>query len=222
MSTRLFNIIVLLFVTLASVSLVEGGYWALEKFLFARVSNENLENNSRVIKQSGSRRKAISSHDYRIIIKRNLFAAGDKDVGPLETEIKPMEELRPSTLELVLMGTILGDGVANRAFIMDKKNRKQDVYEVGDAVAGAFIKKIIRGKVILASNGQDEVLDIAAAASVRKSNPSPKVPTSSERRVIKRVGTGEPVAVDPGGRVRKPVRMPRKILTNDLPPLEIR
>ena len=100
-------------------------------------------------------------NDYQIIVKRNIFGA------VLEQEVTPAEEKKPeepepekTTLKLTLLGTVSGNEHDARAIIVDEKEKKQDIYQIGDAVQGALITKIKRGKVILDVDGKREFLVI--------------------------------------------------------------
>lgn len=72
-----------------------------------------------------------------------------------------------TSLDLVLMGIIDGRTQDRRAIILNKKDNTQHIYQVGDTVAGARIKGIFWGKVVLNANGRDEVLDMSETASYR-------------------------------------------------------
>ena len=70
---------------------------------------------------------------------------------------------------------------ADRAIIFDKTVNKQALYETGDAVQGAVVKEILRGKVILVYNGRDEMLDMSEAAKVRPAYAVPVAKTGVVR-----------------------------------------
>ena len=73
-----------------------------------------------------------------------------------------------TSLDLVLMGIIDGRTQDRRAIILNKKDNTQHIYQVGDTVAGAQIKGIFWGKVVLSANGRDEVLDMSETTQYRK------------------------------------------------------
>lgn len=105
--------------------------------------------------------------EQSIIVKRNLLGppAGGK---PLEmATIDPLAGLQATSLDLVLMGIVDGRNQDSRAIILTKKDRKQRIYQTGDMVAGAQIKSILWGRVVLSTNGRDEVLDMSEAAKFR-------------------------------------------------------
>ncbi len=99
---------------------------------------------------------------YQTIIKRNLFNAQvEEDQTPEEEvaqDVAP-ENLEPTKLKLVLWGTVTGSEVVY-AVIEDKKQRKQGLYEIGDVVQQATLKKIMRHGVVLNHNGKDQILEM--------------------------------------------------------------
>ena len=102
--------------------------------------------------------------NYQIILTRNIFEAvlEQKNVEPKKKEPKKVVEKEPekTTLKLVLQGTVSGAERDARAVIVDQKEKKQDIYQIGDAVQGALITSIERGKVILEVNGKKQLLVI--------------------------------------------------------------
>jgi len=119
-------------------------------------------------KRGGVKKK----EDYSIIAKRALF--GKVKEKPVAKPPIPQQTLAPTSLDLVLFGTISGTADDQRAFIRDKKKGKQDIYYVGDAIKHAQIKEISRGKIILTVNGKDEVLLMQEAKSPKGSANSKK------------------------------------------------
>jgi type II secretion system protein C len=97
--------------------------------------------------------------DYQIIVTRNIFKASlDEKAGAQLKEIDT-EQLEQTALQLTLEGTVYGsDEGDTRAIITDEKEKKQNIYRIGESVQGAVIKGIERGKVILFANGRNEVL----------------------------------------------------------------
>ncbi|MDH3330531.1 MAG: hypothetical protein OEM01_14985 [Desulfobulbaceae bacterium] len=151
------------------------------------------------------------SDDYRIVIDRNIFGAAlDKKVE--ETDSIPVEELKPTTLKLSLMGTVFGNQKDSRAIIADETSRKQDIYAAGDTIQGALIKVIERRRVILRVNGKDEILSIKEREGGPADNrlsaaPEPVVRRSLRDRLNARMPTvrpslpnrPRPVIIPPGG-----------------------
>ena len=93
--------------------------------------------------------------DYSIIVRRKLFGSMKQEKAE---KPKPVAVLTTTTLDLILLGTVTGDNDVQRAIILDKKARTQDLYYNGDAIGPALIKEVGRGKVILTIDGKDEVL----------------------------------------------------------------
>ncbi len=85
--------------------------------------------------------------------------------------------LRKTSLGLVLMGTAIGR--TNRAIILAKKDKKQQIYQVGDVVAGARIARILWRKVIFDIDGREEILDMSEAEKYRTQLVIPSVAAAS-------------------------------------------
>jgi len=100
----------------------------------------------------------VKKSNYRAITRRNIFGAVEKAAPVPELEVKEIETLEPTTLDLSLLGTIAGDQESARAIIFDRKKKSQNIYRIEDTVQGAVIKQILRGKVVLRVDGRDEIL----------------------------------------------------------------
>ena len=187
MTARITDILPLLLITLLCVVAVEGGYQALEYFVLRTPAKQAaIVDSVAVEKNTTGETEQKKKHDYHIILQRNLFGSPpgkDEPVAPVELGPDYAENLKLTSLDIVLMGTISGGEDADRAIILDKKSRKQDLYEKGDEIQGALVKEILRGKVILVYNGKDEMLDMSEAANVRPSYAVPVAKTAP--------GTGE-------------------------------
>jgi general secretion pathway protein C len=103
--------------------------------------------------------KSLVVTGYTKIVERNIFGATEKVVEAPAEEVEPVETLEETSLQLSLLGTIAGDTAsANRAIILDQRERSQGIYRVGDSVQEAEIRQILRGKVILRHGEKDEIL----------------------------------------------------------------
>ena len=119
--------------------------------------------------------------DYTKIVERNIFGATEKvEKEPVE-EVKPIETLEETSLQLSLQGTIAGDTASARAIILDQRSRSQDIYRIGDSVQEAQIKQILRGKVILRHGDKDEILTMVEGDD-KPQAASPTAPTVNARR----------------------------------------
>ncbi len=219
MTTRLYNILPFLVITVACIIGVEGFYFVVERFVF---DSTDVEVEQQVVSEpvatttfeTDDKKKVV---DYSIITRRNLFGKPPAVGGPVEEKPVIEEELEVSALEVVLMGTI-GSGENSRAIILNKKDRKQEIYTIGDNVQGANIKEIRRGKVILTHNGKDEMLDMSEAAKFgsRTQRPTSVSPTMRQRTltpqsdstgsVRSEVQTVKPRVVRPTRRIVRPRR----------------
>ena len=110
--------------------------------------------------QSGAVHRAGRGSDpgqYDAVVKRNLFKVEiEEKQTPAAASEKPVK-LEPTNLKLTLWGTVTGTSDV-WAVIEDKNARQQALYQVGDMVQGAQIKKILRHEVILNFQGKDQVL----------------------------------------------------------------
>lgn len=98
---------------------------------------------------------------YQVIVERNIFGAVLDQEAINKEEEKALEpEPEKTTLRLTLLGTVSGNERDARAIIVDEKEKKQDIYQIGDAIQGALITEIKRGKVILDLNGKRQFLVI--------------------------------------------------------------
>ncbi len=98
-------------------------------------------------------RPLISS--YNAITTRNLFGSVEKakDVKKID-----VEALEVTKLNLVLRGTVASGGKIRRAIIENADTKQQELFSVGDNVAGATVIEIMRGIVVLRVGAEDEVL----------------------------------------------------------------
>ena len=214
MAARITDILPFLLITLLCVGLVEGGYQALEHFgLSSPVEKVTILETAPVKTDQPGVVEDNTKHDYHVILERQLFgpAPGKGDTAPAEGS-GSTEDLQATSLNIVLMGTVNGGKGADRAIILDKSTNKQQLYETGDDIQGASIKEILRGKVILAYNGKDEMLDMSEAAKVRSAY---AVPVQQNASGLPRLPPGVSPAyrpqVSPRGTPRRVINRPRAI-----------
>lgn len=134
------------------------------------------------------------TQNYQVIVTRNIFQAALESVVEAPEEV--VEEVIPTSLNLTLLGTVTGNDRDARAIIVDNKDKQQDIYQIGDALQGAFIESIGRGKVTLDVNGKIEALLIKdregggpgapnVPLSTSRIEPQNKPEKSAERKVPK-------------------------------------
>jgi hypothetical protein len=120
-------------------------------------------------------------HDYAVIGENNLFHPERKIIK----EVKPLP--KP---ELILYGTIIGDGIST-AFIEDKKSSKttpgrgkrQTAVKKGDILSGFVLKEIKTDRIILSRGEEIMVVNLAETGKQRESEtalsfPKTNTPTS--------------------------------------------
>ena len=96
--------------------------------------------------------------DYKPIMDRNLFKT-QKEALEKATKVD-VNTLKPTELQLKLLGTVTGDPGKAYAVIEDEKGKQQHLYKLGDSVQNATLKMILREKVVLSVNNRDEILEI--------------------------------------------------------------
>ena len=108
-------------------------------------------------------RPDLPASRYQAVIDRNIFGAATTVASAPAEEVvtEVLEDLAPTSLKITLLGTITGDQENARAIIADDNKKTQGLYRIADAIQGAIIKKILRGKVIVRVNGEDQVLTMA-------------------------------------------------------------
>ncbi len=191
-------ILPILLITILCISAVEGFYYFGGKYL--QTLDKRRESSSAAVSVA-DREKIIKDFkkpvNASVITRRNLFASlkgSQVDVGKADS----LSTLELSSMDVVLMGTISGSGDGVRAVIYDKKDKKQELFQVGDYIQQAIIKQIMRGKVILNLNGKDEMLDISEARNVKIPQVAKINPVVQTRRVVGRP-VGQPVNSNNGG-----------------------
>lgn len=197
MASHISRILPLLVITLFCIVAVEGGYSIIEYFLFRQQVEETASPATSATKGKEEQVASGAPRDHNIILTRNLFGTNFKtEDTPSAPAVDVAANLDKSELEVVLVGTIGGGEGNNRAIILDKKTRKQDLYKEGDDLKGANVKEILRGKVILDVQGKEELLDMSEAATVRPAVKAPQGPPPGQ----------QPQAVGPPRPVRPEVR----------------
>jgi len=103
---------------------------------------------------------------FDVILDRNIFGSAETTAGGGKTqEIQKadIEALEPTSLKILLLGTVTGPEENARAVIEDSGKKVQGLYRVGDNIQDAVIQKIVRGKVVLRVGDKDEVLSMEPA-----------------------------------------------------------
>jgi general secretion pathway protein C len=162
---RLFSLINIVLITAISFLSVDTGYK-----IFASQLNPVFR-----FKITGAKRSLNTAEfkippfsQYRVILERNIFHSSTKSAVANEKTV--LENIKPTERNLKLWGTVVGSNPASAYAIIeesgvDSSRRKQSLYKRGDTVQGAEIKKILREKVILSANGNNEILRIAKPQS---------------------------------------------------------
>jgi general secretion pathway protein C len=122
--------------------------------------------------------------DYAIITERNLFGGtsqGLAEAAPEEIVLDDMPVALKS-LGLRLVGTVVANKPEDSSAIIENQStRKQEVYQEGDRVKEALIKRILRHNVVINTGRRDEVLTMVPEESAGR-KPAPKRATRTRRR----------------------------------------
>ena len=164
MKTPISAILPLLLISLACMLAVESFYKLMDNLLFMDAGKGKVVARIPEKKQATAATKRTLADDVRVVLERNLFGPPPSAVETEQAAELKTEDLKVTSLDLVLMGTIICGNEENRAIILEKAKKKQDIYEKGELVQGAVLKEIMRGKVVLNHNNQDEILDMTEAA----------------------------------------------------------
>ncbi|MBW2708925.1 MAG: PDZ domain-containing protein [Deltaproteobacteria bacterium] len=107
---------------------------------------------------------------YDKIAQRGLLGgpAAGREEKPEEMGAEQIAALKPTSLNIVLLGTVSGPQRVAFAVMEEKGKRKQGLYQTGDMVQGALIKKVLRGKVIIEVKGKDEILEMEQAKAGKR------------------------------------------------------
>ena len=92
---------------------------------------------------------------YSSVSERNIFGTTGKAIAKGQIDIA---ELKPTTLNLTLLGTVAGNRDFDYAVIEETDKKEQGLFRTGDTVASATVVKIMRGMVVLRVDGRDEIL----------------------------------------------------------------
>lgn len=108
--------------------------------------------------------KTAHLESYEIIRTRNLFDVLTRKPEPDRPETAEDAQQTPvekSDLKLALWGTVIAEPPSGSyAVIENQATREQALYQTGDSLVGAVLKQILRNKVILTKEGQDQFLEI--------------------------------------------------------------
>jgi len=123
---------------------------------------------------------------YAVIYERDLFSAGST-----QRLTSSQADLKPTDLNLKLWGTaVTGDGADGFAIIEDLLTHKQRLYRVGDLVVEqATLERVEKRRVILARDGEKEVLELAFGLPASESTGSPGERAGDQR--IQRTGENQ-------------------------------
>ena len=119
---------------------------------------------------------------YRAIIDRDIFSSGQEVLG--ESGGEDLSDLEPTSLNVALLGTVVGSEQYAFAVIEEVTQKKQGLYKAGDSIQGATVKRILRGKVVLRVNDKDEILTMEEEAASKPETENVRSPAVEEETTV--------------------------------------
>jgi general secretion pathway protein C len=164
MTTRYFNIANILLLTLGVFLCVQAFYTLVTPRPDYAVSV--ITPAARPLSTFAALRSKPPPGDYKAITDRNIFNSGTEEIAPKAQKFD-IEQLKQTDLKLKLWGTVTGQKGRAYAVIEDTKTREQNLYHAGDTIQNAVVKLILREKVVLNVDNQDEILAMEEISSRR-------------------------------------------------------
>lgn len=190
---RLFPLVNIVLITAISFLSVDTAYKLFAYKLNSVVWHQPIISNNSYMPNTAQFQKPPLSK-YNAIVERDIFQTNiSSDATPEEMTV---ENIKPTEKNLKLWGTVVGNDPSRAYAIIEepgkkRRQRNQHLYRHDDIVQGAQIKKILREKVILSVNGNNEILHIVEPQSSGKarrirnvSNRQRKQPVR-QRRVLR-------------------------------------
>jgi|GEM_PF-375770 len=128
----------------------------------ANVSAEN-NNNSSSVSLTTTPNPDGQWKNYSEIIQKNLFNAASAKIAsppPQKQSVSPSPQAIISAPKLELIGVTAGDALFARAIIKNLKTQTISRCKIGDSVAKAKVKKILRRSVVLSFEGRQIPLQL--------------------------------------------------------------
>jgi type II secretory pathway component PulC len=146
---------------LGSLAVMALAFWIMTSMVFTWVSQRRVADflGKDVLGPLQSRsavpRHASSLTDYAAISGKNIFYS--ESVG-LKMAAREEAAIQVTERNLQLKGTVVGEGPKSYAIIVDHNSSKEGIYFQDDFIVGVRIARILRNRVILDSNGEEEAL----------------------------------------------------------------
>jgi general secretion pathway protein C len=166
MATRIQTLVNLTAIAVISLLAVELFYTILGVYLRSRYT-ENI-----IVSDSSNIRRQIKPplDHFSVVAARNLFGSREKEQVTPEIRDEEIENLEHTSLQIALLGTVVGSEQDSFAIIEEKAGKKQGLYKLGDSIQSAVVKRILRGKVVLSVQGRDKILTIEEEAASRQAS----------------------------------------------------
>jgi general secretion pathway protein C len=146
----------------------------------------------RIVESKKDLRAKLPVDYYRSVWEKNIFFTSGVDEQKGPSEPTQVDQLRLTSLNCTLVGTIVDDEGEGWAVILDNEGGQQEMVTIGSHVKGARVVRIFKDKVVLNLNGKDELLlmdmeerpEQASAASMARGSSRGQVVTYNISRNV--------------------------------------
>ena len=140
------------------------GFHAVQKLQSATLQSGAIASNqsSSIIAAVQPQRTPRPLSDYRRIWQRNLFNI-QKEKAPVPNQDITLNDIKAAKTDvgLKLLGTVVtNNNPKGLAIIKNLKTAEQGIYHEEDKVGEAYVKKILRNKVIISIDHEDQLLTV--------------------------------------------------------------
>jgi len=134
---------------------------AFYKIAEQKVSGASLMLETDRVDQAPYKEKKIKPLSYyNIIVDRNFFKTSENTGANKNLPDAYLDTLKQTGLNLKLWGTVTGPADNTCAIIEEAGSRQQNLFKIGDKIRDAILKRILKDRVVLSVNGQDEILKL--------------------------------------------------------------
>jgi general secretion pathway protein C len=138
----------------------------------------------RIAESKKDLRAKLPVDHYRSVWEKNIFFTSGEDAQEETSESIQVAQLRLTSLNCTLVGTIVDDEGDGWAVILDNEGGQQEMATVGSHFKGARVVRILKDKVVLNLNGKDELLLMDMEERPEQASAAPTASSSSRGQVV--------------------------------------
>ena len=121
---------------------------------------------------------------YNIIVDRDFFKTSKNIEINENLHEAYLDTLKQTGLNLQLWGTVTGPVDNTCAIIEEAGSGEQNLFKIGDEIKNATLKIILKDRIVLSVNGQDEVLELEKNGSGGRNSSKKKSKSISSRKIF--------------------------------------